>query len=105
VSRRVLLRATARAATSVAVAAVASGPACAASVSPRSAYDVVVVKDGRAKSLSYLTGKVSLFVNVASYCAVRSRLPIVSRPGACSTVCRPVLTDRRSPSCFTPKRS
>jgi hypothetical protein len=36
-----------------------------------SVYDVEVVKDGKAKSLSFLKGKVTVFVNVASYCAVR----------------------------------
>jgi glutathione peroxidase len=35
-----------------------------------SIYDLAVLKNKSLKSLNYLTGKVTLFVNVASYCAL-----------------------------------
>lgn len=38
--------------------------------SPSSVYDIAPLKDGRPYELSYLRGKTTLFVNVASYCAL-----------------------------------
>lgn len=47
------------------------GPAIAGVVGEgASVYDIEVLKDKKLISLSYLKGKVTLFVNVASYCAV-----------------------------------
>lgn len=37
---------------------------------PSSAYDIIVLKDGKPLSLKKYEGKVTLFVNVATYCAL-----------------------------------
>lgn len=45
-------------------------PAHSSANAASSAYDIVATKGGQPKPLSFLAGKVTLFVNVASYCAL-----------------------------------
>lgn len=54
----------------LAAASLAQPPPAVASKAPTSAYEIPVIKGGQPKSLAYLAGKTTLFVNVASYCAL-----------------------------------